>query len=320
MPDNYEVIDTSLFDIKYNMNPTFTKEQISLLDEQVIFSKTLEGEDFMPGFVGLNNLKQTDYINVVLQMMNTISPLRNYALLYKDNSEIRSDLTGILATKLSELIRKIWNPRNFKGHVNPHEFVQALSDASSKLFKIGEQKEPISLFSWLLNSLHGYFLTKKKSNILAELMRGSLQIFTSQLAKTKDEKITKSNIEKMPDFNEKPFWYFSKINFFRFLSLDLPSVPLYKGENGGLLTIPQVYLEDVFKKFDGKTPTDDTKNNQRNLYRILKLPKYLILAVKRFVKNEFFTEKNNTLIMFPLKDIDLSNCIFFDNFIHKKML
>lgn len=33
LPDNYEVIDSSLDDIKYLLNPTFSKEQISKLDE-----------------------------------------------------------------------------------------------------------------------------------------------------------------------------------------------------------------------------------------------------------------------------------------------
>jgi U4/U6.U5 tri-snRNP-associated protein 2 len=42
---------------------------------------------------------------------------------------------------------------------------------------------------------------------------------------------------------------------------------------------------------------------------LIKLPKYLILHVKRFTKNNFFVEKNPTLVNFPLKNLDLKDCI-----------
>ena len=42
----------------------------------------------------------------------------------------------ILSKRFAELIRKIWNPKNFKGHVSPHELLQAFSLRSDKRFKI----------------------------------------------------------------------------------------------------------------------------------------------------------------------------------------
>jgi len=93
------------------------------------------------------------------------------------------------------------------------------------------------------------------------------------------------------------------------LPLDLPNLPLYKGETGILITIPQVAFDVIMKKYDGKKLNDDTRAGTRSIYKILKLPQYLILTFKRFVKNEFFIEKNNTLVQFQLKDIDLSTCI-----------
>ena len=44
----------------------------------------------------------------------------------------------MLFVKFSDLIKKIWNIKNFKGHVSPHELLQAISEASDKRFKIGE--------------------------------------------------------------------------------------------------------------------------------------------------------------------------------------
>jgi len=44
-------------------------------------------------------------------------------------------------------------------------------------------------------------------------------------------------------------------------------------------------------------------------YKIYKLPRYLIIHVKRFYKNEFFLEKNPTIVNFPIKNLDLTDLI-----------
>ena len=36
--------------------------------------------------------------------------------------------------------------------------------------------------------------------------------------------------------------------------------------------------------------------------------RYLIIHIKRFIKNNFFMEKNPTIVTFPLNDLDLSSC------------
>lgn len=47
---------------------------------------------------------------------------------------------------------------------------------------------------------------------------------------------------------------------------------------------------------------------QRMKCTLWKLPKYLVLAVKRFSKNNFFIEKNPTIVTFPVKNLDLREC------------
>ena len=68
LPDNYEIIDSSLDDIKYVLNPTFPPENISLLDVVDKVSRSCDGTLYRPGIVGLNNIKANDYCNVVLQV------------------------------------------------------------------------------------------------------------------------------------------------------------------------------------------------------------------------------------------------------------
>ena len=41
-------------------------------------------------------------------------------------------------------------------------------------------------------------------------------------------------------------------------------------------------------------------------YEIQELPPFLILHLKRFQKNDFFTEKNATIITFPIANLDLT--------------
>lgn len=47
-------------------------------------------------------------------------------------------------------------------------------------------------------------------------------------------------------------------------------------------------------------------------YRIDSLPPYLIFHVKRFTRNNFFTEKNPTIVNFPVKNLELREYLRLD--------
>jgi U4/U6.U5 tri-snRNP-associated protein 2 len=66
------------------------------------------------------------------------------------------------------------------------------------------------------------------------------------------------------------------------------------------------------KKFDGKSFIEEPVTCIRKKYRLYSLPKYLILHMKRFTKNEFFIEKNSTIVNFPIKNLDLSDFVWED--------
>lgn len=50
------------------LNPIFTPEQIKQLDQNTKMSRAIDGTMYMPGIVGLNNIKANDYCNVILQV------------------------------------------------------------------------------------------------------------------------------------------------------------------------------------------------------------------------------------------------------------
>ena len=42
--------------------------QVARLDRDVGWARALDGTEYMPGLVGLNNMKANDYANVVIQV------------------------------------------------------------------------------------------------------------------------------------------------------------------------------------------------------------------------------------------------------------
>lgn len=99
---------------------------------------------------------------------------------------------------------------------------------------------------------------------------------------------------------------------FTFLSVDLPPCPLFRDSHGGLV-IPQLPLfEALRRKFDGHSFTDHVSKEAhvRKRYRITRLPRYLVLQLVRFTKNNFCLEKNPTIVTFPVKNLEMKDYLF----------
>lgn len=76
------------------------------------------------------------------QALSNVPPLRNYFLEednYKSIQRPPGDIMFLLVQRFGELMRKLWNPRNFKAHVSPHEMLQAVVLCSKKNFQITKQ-------------------------------------------------------------------------------------------------------------------------------------------------------------------------------------
>lgn len=292
LPDGYEIIDPSLDDIRHVLNPRFAKDQVEMLDKNKQWSRALDGSDYLPGMVGLNNIKETDFVNVTIQSLMRVTPLRNFFLIPENYEQCKSPLVH----RFGELTRKIWHARNFKGQVSPHEFLQAVMKASKKKFQIGVQSDPVEFMSWLLNTLHKDLKGSKRSSIIHHCFQGELEVVSEihngDSGSMVDNSATKNT--KMP---------------FLMLGLDLPPPPLYQDVMEKNI-IPQVPLSTILKKFDGQTVTEVVRPKMARMrYRVKKLPRYLILHMRRFTKNNFFVEKNPTLVNFPVKNLELKELI-----------
>ncbi|KAI9306643.1 hypothetical protein BJ944DRAFT_159532 [Cunninghamella echinulata] len=297
LPDGYEVDDPSLNDIKYVLNPILTRQQVAALDQNITPSYDLNNKKYIPGFVGLNNIKANDYVNVVIQALVHIPSFRDFFILEEFEKQARSQLV----IRFGTLVRKMWNPKAYKGQVSPHELLQEISNSSGKRFKLTQQGNCIDFLSWFLNKLHHDLGGTKKPNssIVYKTFQGEVQ-FESQSIGPADSGREKGQALV---FDEDRPMTKNKLPFL-FLALDLPAAPLYQDEKEANI-IPQVPLTTILNKYDGTTIQE--VNGEKKRYHITRLPKYIIFHIKRFNKNNFSEEKNPTIVNFPIKNVDMKN-------------
>jgi U4/U6.U5 tri-snRNP-associated protein 2 len=267
LPDNYEV-NGPFEDIRQNLRPLFTREEVEGLERMSEPALSLLGTEYIPGVVGLNKLGQADYLSSVVQSLTVVLPLRRWLLLNDHSSE-----DDHVCMSLSELFRKLYNLKSFRIAVSPHEFLQAVSVASKKTF-FNKPADPIAFLSWLFAHLSRKL---KKSNIIEQTFTGEIRISS----------------DSEPQVTNSPF---------SLLVLDLPPTPVFKEEAS---FIPTVSIYDLLAKFDGQTAQIAPDGSSRR-FKIKRLPEYLMIGYKRFTRNEFFAEKNSTLVKVPIVGLDMS--------------
>ena len=240
----------------------------------------------------MNNIKENDYFNVVIQALSHIPPLRNYFMLedYSGKPE--------LVQRYSVLVRKIWNTRAFKTHVSPHELLQQVSRQSNKRFDLLHQSDPADFLSWFLNQTHlalGGSKTKPGSSMIQRVFQGKLKVESQRITARAD--VGDRLRFEDADINQQIIPYVM-------LTLDLPAAPLFQDELDKNI-IPQVPLTSILSKYDGLRSQEAM--NQRKRYRLLHpLPPYLLFHIKRFSKNKFVQERNPTIVTFPTRSLDMS--------------
>jgi U4/U6.U5 tri-snRNP-associated protein 2 len=308
LPDDYEVEDISLQDIQRALHPIFAKELLPTLGQTR--SRDLFGRLYRPGFVGLQNLQGSDHMNAALQALAHVIPIRDYFLLDDYEVSHKHKTALIVTNSFAEVVRKIWSPWRFRSHVDPHVFAHVAPK---------DKREVGDFMAWLLHHLHlGTKLKKKQKSIIEKVFQGKIKVTTRETQKARNK--ASSNAEEddrdgsddetsTPEININQDGQkgqtlvaesVSETTFFS-LSVDIPEKPLFRDEEGGLV-IPQEALVNVLQKFDGKRFVDTRKGKaQRRQYAIQALPDHLMLHLKRFRDNE----KNPTIIVFPVKNLDL---------------
>ncbi len=335
LPDNYAVPEESqaaLQDIKYLLNPTFDTRTLATLDEKEAYD--LNGTAYSPGFVGLNNVGKNDYVNVVVQALVHVRPLRDFFLRQHEAQAGTSELVA----RFGALVRKIWNPRAFKPQVSPHEFLQQVAQVSHNRFKITEQADPVEFLGWLLNRLHadlaspgGKGAKRKRTavgveTIISRCFQGVVQVESQPLEKVEkheDDAAVAAQAESLAngagptggqvDGNGRACFdpagkVERKDSPFFLLSMDLPTPPPVLGTDGddeSASLVPQVTIGQLLAKYDGTSL--HASHARLSKYQLRRLPPFLVLHFRRFTKNSLGqTERNPTLVNFPTTNLDVS--------------
>ncbi|KAL8773111.1 MAG: hypothetical protein Q9209_001787 [Squamulea sp. 1 TL-2023] len=293
LPEGYEVKSKSLEDIKFVVDPRLPKEDVMMLDKVVKDAWDLSGKKYRPGFVGMNNIKENDYFNAVIQALAHIPPLRNFFMLEDLSSKSE------LVQRFSVLIRKIWNTRAFKTHVSPHELIQQVSRQSNKKYDLLHQSDPVEFLSWFLGNMHlalGGSKTKPGTSIIHSVFQGKLKIESQQIT-------AKADAGDRLRFEEAAEVIVDTMRYL-ILTLDLPPAPLFQDEIDRNI-IPQVPLTSILSKYDGRTAQEHLSMRKR--YRLLHpLPPFLLFHIKRFSINKFVSERNPTIVTFPVRSLDMA--------------
>ena len=300
LPEGYEVHNKILEDIKYVVDPRFTEADVRKLDKEPKEATDLSNKRYRPGFIGMNNIKANDYLNVVVQTLAHVAPIRNFFMLHPFPLD-----TAQLPIRLSTLIRKLWNPRAFRNHVSPHELLQEIALRSSKRFTLTSQSDPVEFLSWFLNTLHlnlGGSKTKPLSSIIQRTFQGKLRMESQAITAKSDTTGDRLRFEESSNIN-------TIITPYLVLTLDLPPRPLFRDSIEAKNIIPQVPLTSLLQKYSGLAASE--KQDRRIRHRLLHpLPPYLLFHVKRFSANKFVSERNPTIVTFPSpRGLDMSHYV-----------
>ncbi|EIM92353.1 spindle pole body protein [Stereum hirsutum FP-91666 SS1] len=297
LPDGYLVSDPSLEDISFVLSPTFTPATVSTLSSPQHLSKPsydLTSKPYFPGYIGLNDIKRNDYMNVIIHSLLHVAPLRDHLLLSRFDGKQSEFLK-----RFASLSKKVWNPRLFKSQVSPHEFLQEVGRSSGGKFRLETQGDPVEFLGWMLNHLHKDMggTKKKNSSIIFSSFQGEVRMETQQVVVRPDAATGARphfDIDREIKTAASPFL---------FLAVDLPPPPLFQDAVEKNI-IPQVGIHTVLAKYDGVT-TQESRGQLRR-FKCQRLPPYIVLHYKRFTKNNFVEEKNPTIVNFPLRGVDFS--------------
>lgn len=288
----------------------------------------------MPGIVGLNNLSgRTDFANSVLQSLARVGPLRDFFLDPRNYAHASSSL---LVCRFGDLMRRVWNDRAFRGHVSPHELMVAVERASRGRFSPGggagagggsnksggsgkngqlqrsASTDAAAFLIWLLNALHVDLVvppgpTAPTGAAAARIAASSRSIVTACFQGEVEVTTETATVAGGGGAAADKGTTTTARSKFLVLALDPPPAPLYKDALEQNI-IPQVALATLLSKYDGRTVTDDAKAGRRTL-KITRLPRFLLLHVRRFARNAFFAEKNPTIVNFPVKGLPLGDLL-----------
>lgn len=254
------------------------------------------------GLSGLINCGNKCYLNSIIQCLSNSLLLTDYIISnkYKEdlNHKKHKDEHYILNSYVS-IINNIWDTNQL---IKPKSLIENIGKFHKKYFSI-EQQDSHECLLYILDLLH--------HSISYEI----------ELSLHKESSIlTNKSLEMWKLFYEKEYSFITKIfngnliNNIKCNSCDL-NESVFEPFNNISLSLSNYSLNSCLKEYFDNKNISSWKCNKCNSLgckknaKLWSMPPYLIIHLNRFQEN---LEKNKTKIIFPIKDLDLSEFISTD--------
>ena len=274
------------------------------------------------GKVGLNNRGNTCFLNTTLQCLSHVIPLTDYFISNRFMGPLSQEwkkkeipekwVKEFEVTKTYvQLMKVIWST-NDRESLDPKSFHQAFQKFHHR-FEGYHQQDSEEALTVIMDSLH-------------ETLCYPVDITISGKDENEWDKLMLESYRKWKEMNEKRYSVIRDIFTGQFVSQiickegdDKNQVLSRTYENFDRINLPVVgnslydclyhyfhieLLED--KYYDEK---GDRKVKVGKQMKIMILPKYLIIVLKRFQNDGMRLVKKNTMVSFPVDDLDLSNYV-----------
>lgn len=261
------------------------------------------------GLCGLLNLGNKCYMNSILQCLFNSLKLTDYILStnYKDDLDNKKHKNeNYVLHSYVTLLNHVWETNQL---IKPKTFIENLSKFHKKYYSL-QQQDSHECLLYILDILHRALSYEIEVDIKGEVQ-------------TRTDTLMKKSLETWKGFYEKEYsfiietFYGNLINNVKCLKCNV-SEEVFEPYNNLSLSIQdtnssiQECLDDYFhnEHVIDTWKCEKCQGNGCNKSSVLwTLPNYLIINLKRFKQNGTFTSKNNNLITFPLKDLNVTQYI-----------
>lgn len=264
------------------------------------------------GLCGLLNLGNKCYMNSILQCLFNSLKLTDYILStnYKDDMDLKNKKNEqyVLQSYVT-LLNHVWESNQL---IKPKTFIENFSKFHKKYYSL-QQQDSHECLMYVLDILH-------------KSLSYEVEIEINGDVKTRTDSLMRKSLETWKTFYEKEYsfiietFYGNIINNVRCLKCNI-SEEVFEPYNNLSLSIQDTNssLQDCLDDYFQNEQIIDTwkcdKCNETGCNKssvLWTLPNYLIINLKRFKQNGSFTSKNNNLITFPLKDLNLTQYVSKD--------